>query len=62
MTSSTSELDPIALGLIACPACDDRPKVSLNAERALVCEGCKREFSIIGGIPRMVVEASSPQE
>lgn len=55
MTSSPSKLDSIVVDLLSCPACKHRPAVSLKAD-LLVCEGCKREFPIIGGIPRMVVE------
>jgi uncharacterized protein YbaR (Trm112 family) len=43
------------LEILACPACDARPKVRLEGER-LVCPTCGRRYPIKDDIPVMLVE------
>ncbi len=47
--------------ILACPACDARPKVVLENDR-LTCTECGRRYPIRNGIPVMLVEdAEWPQ-
>jgi uncharacterized protein YbaR (Trm112 family) len=45
--------DPTALVELACPACHHN--LYLNAFR-LICEGCRRAYQIVDGIPVLIVE------
>lgn len=50
------------LEILACPACDTRPKVVLENDR-LRCTECGRRYPIRDGIPVMLVEdAEWPQK
>jgi uncharacterized protein YbaR (Trm112 family) len=60
MTSSPNKLDPLVLSVLACPACEARPRLTQNEAGELICEACKREYAITGGIPRMVVSEAAP--
>lgn len=48
-------IDAQLLEILACPACPERPPVSLDGER-LVCSQCGRRYPIRDGIPVMLVE------
>jgi uncharacterized protein YbaR (Trm112 family) len=48
-------ISPDLLEILACPACDSRPKVNLENDR-LVCVECGRRYPIRDGIPVMLVE------
>ena len=50
-------IDPDFLILLACPACESHPPVTAEEDR-LVCNTCKRVYSIRDGIPAMLVEES----
>ena len=52
---STPVISPDLLEILACPACDSRPKVNLENDR-LVCVECGRRYPIRDGIPVMLVE------
>ncbi len=52
---SAPVISPDLLEILACPACDSRPKVSLENDR-LVCSECGRRYPIRDGIPVMLVE------
>jgi uncharacterized protein YbaR (Trm112 family) len=43
------------LEILACPACDTRPKVTLDGDR-LVCSECRRRYPIRDGIAVMLVD------
>ena len=50
-------LDPELLKILACPACDSRPPVTLDEKKSqLVCQACGRRYPIREGIPVMLVE------
>lgn len=55
-------IDPELLEILACPACDERPPVTLDEANAkLVCTVCGRRYPIRDGIPVMLVdEAEKP--
>jgi uncharacterized protein YbaR (Trm112 family) len=59
MNSSTPhKLDPKLLAILACPACENRPPVTLSAdETTLDCVACGRRYPILSdGIPVMLVD------
>lgn len=43
------------LDILACPACDDRPRVELK-DGAIFCPKCGRIYPVENGIPVMLVE------
>lgn len=49
------------LKILACPACDDRPKVKLEGD-ILYCEKCGREYPIEDNIPIMLPERAKFRE
>ena len=51
------------LKILACPACDARPSVTLDEKNArIVCTVCGRRYPIREGIPVMLVdEAEAPR-
>ena len=57
--SGTDDL-PISaelLSILACPACDDRPSVTLTEDKQfLKCQQCSRKYPIKNSIPVMLVE------
>ncbi len=55
-------IDPELLEILACPACDERPPVTLDESNLrLVCTVCGRRYPIRDGIPVMLVdEAEKP--
>ncbi len=58
---SAAVISPDLLEILACPACDSRPKVNLENDR-LVCVECGRRYPIRDGIPVMLVEdAENPR-
>jgi uncharacterized protein YbaR (Trm112 family) len=44
------------LEILACPACESRPKVALEGQDKLVCTACGRRYPIRDDIPVMLVE------
>jgi uncharacterized protein YbaR (Trm112 family) len=55
-------IDAKLLDILACPACDTRPPVTLDGQE-LVCSVCSRRYPIREGIPIMLVdEAVVPDE
>jgi uncharacterized protein YbaR (Trm112 family) len=48
-------ISPDLLEILACPACDTRPKVNLENDK-LVCVECGRRYPVRDGIPVMLVE------
>lgn len=44
------------LEILACPACDDRPAISVHGDDWLVCKQCDRYYPIKDGIPHMIAE------
>ena len=59
MADQTS-IPPELLELLACPACDDRPKLVLaDSEDGMCCAVCGRVYPITpSGIPKLVVDAA----
>ena len=54
-------LDPKLLEILACPACDDRPPLRLEAE-TLVCDECRRVYPIHDGIPVLLPDEALQAE
>jgi hypothetical protein len=54
----TDTIDPDLLGLLACPACDNRPPLTAQGA-ALVCAQCHRSYPIQEGIPILLVEEAT---
>jgi uncharacterized protein len=54
-------LDPKLLSVLACPACDDRPRVELK-DNIIFCPKCGRKYPIKDGIPVMLVDEAIKQE
>ncbi|HAR66794.1 MAG TPA: hypothetical protein DCR55_11340 [Lentisphaeria bacterium] len=53
-------LDPELVKILACPACDERPAVEYKPEESkLVCTACSREYPVIEGIPRLIVDEAA---
>jgi uncharacterized protein YbaR (Trm112 family) len=48
-------VDQKLIDMLACPACEDRPKLKLEGN-VLYCEKCRREYPIEDDIPVMLVE------
>lgn len=46
---------PELLDILACPACDDRPKVTIESD-GLCCAKCGRLYPIENGIPIMLID------
>jgi len=46
------------LDILACPACDDRPRVEMT-DSGLLCPRCGRVYPIDNGIPVMLVEKAT---
>jgi len=53
--------DEKLLEILACPACDDRPRVELD-DGELLCGKCGRRYPIRDGIPIMLVEEARMPE
>ena len=50
-------IDPELLEILACPACDSRPPVTLDEPNSrLICTECGRRYPIKDGIPIMLVD------
>jgi len=54
-------LDPRILELLRCPACREQVRPIPGGE-GLACDGCRRVYPIVEGIPVMLVEESRPLE
>jgi hypothetical protein len=48
-------IDKKLLEILACPACDDRPRLYQEPE-GLHCAQCGRTYPIVDGIPVLLVE------
>ena len=48
------------LEILACPACDDRPRVELK-EDGIHCPRCGRIYPVENGVPIMLVDRASPE-
>lgn len=60
MATPGTDLDPLLLELVACPACHGGLAVDPQADE-LTCTGCGRAYPIIDGIPVLLVdEARAP--
>jgi len=47
MTSSTTPVDPDLLAILACPACAERPGLTVGEdESTLVCTVCSRQYAV----------------
>ena len=52
-------IKPELLDILACPACDDRPKVALTEDgKFLACPKCQRRYPVENDIPVMLVDAA----
>ncbi len=58
---SQSPISKEFLGLLACPACDDRPPLVVTEDnKGLRCKACGRVYPITeSGIPQLTVEAAT---
>ncbi|MBS1709439.1 MAG: Trm112 family protein [Armatimonadetes bacterium] len=54
-------LDESFLALLACPACDSRPRLEQSGEE-LVCTVCRRRYPVVDGIPHLLVEEATLPE
>jgi uncharacterized protein YbaR (Trm112 family) len=54
-------IDDFLLSVLACPRCDDRPRVEL-ADGFLLCPKCGCRYPIIDDIPRMLPEDAIPPD
>lgn len=43
------------LDILACPACDNRPKVQLT-DKGIHCSQCGRTYPVENGVPIMLIE------
>jgi uncharacterized protein YbaR (Trm112 family) len=58
-----SPISPDLLGILACPACEERPPVELGGEgQWLRCTKCGRRYPVRDGIPVMLVDEALPAE
>ena len=62
MTATPIPFDTRLLDIFACPACDDRPLLTLGVDgRTLDCPECGRRYPIEeSGIPVLLVEHALP--
>lgn len=62
MTAPSTQFDTTLLDIFACPACDDRPPLTLNADSStLDCAECGRRYPIEeGGIPVLLIDHALP--
>ena len=50
-------INPKLLEILACPACSERPPVSLaDGAQHLVCDQCGRHYPITDDIPVMLID------
>ena len=49
------------LDILACPRCDERPKLELKDGR-LVCPVCRHSYPIVDGVPHLLPEDAEPPE
>jgi uncharacterized protein YbaR (Trm112 family) len=54
-------LKPELLAMLACPACETRPPLTLEGD-CLICSRCLRAYPIVDGIPQLIVEAALTQD
>lgn len=60
MAPTGTDLDPLLLELVACPACHGGLAVDTSAGE-LTCTGCGRAYPVVDGIPVLLVdEARTP--
>lgn len=59
--NATKDLDAWFLDLLACPLCDDRPGLVINAAKdRLTCANGKHSYPIKDGIPMLRPEDAEP--
>ena len=57
MPDRVSEFDPAVVAILACPVCDNRPKLEATDDnKGLQCPSCNRCYPIKEGIPQLVAE------
>ncbi|MDP6669753.1 MAG: Trm112 family protein, partial [Candidatus Krumholzibacteria bacterium] len=54
------EMDPELLKILACPHC--RASLREEGKDELVCEGCRRRYPVIDGIPELLPESAKEGE
>ncbi|MHB1457273.1 MAG: Trm112 family protein [Armatimonadota bacterium] len=54
-------LNPILKEILACPACEDHPRVRIYEDR-IICDKCKRVYAITNGIPVMLIDEAETME
>ncbi|MBS1713201.1 MAG: Trm112 family protein [Armatimonadetes bacterium] len=52
-------IPPDLLDILACPRCDDRPKLELKEDK-LVCPSCGCSYPIVDGVPHLLPEDAEP--
>ncbi|MDP6418159.1 MAG: Trm112 family protein [Candidatus Krumholzibacteria bacterium] len=53
-------MDPELLKILACPHC--RASLREEGKDELVCEGCRRRYPVIDGIPELLPESAKEGE
>lgn len=54
-------LNPILKEMLACPACEDHPKVRFKDDQ-IICDKCKRVYAIKNNIPVMLIDEAEIME
>lgn len=54
-------IDPRLLEFLRCPACRATVRV-LEAETGLQCDGCRRVYPVVDGIPEMLIDKATVPE
>lgn len=54
-------LNPILREILACPACEDHPKVRIEDDR-VICDKCRRVYAIKNDIPIMLIDEATIME
>lgn len=55
------EIKDYLLEILACPVCEDRPRVVLT-DTGLKCESCGRVYPVENGVPVMLPEKATVEE
>ncbi len=58
VSNAPTPFDPLMAALLRCPACAERPVLTLRAgaENVLVCDVCGRAYSIKNGVPYLFID------
>lgn len=54
-------LNPILKNILACPACEDHPRVRIEDD-CVICDKCKRVYAIVNDIPVMLIDEAKIME